>query len=210
MEERDQVGLGLVDGEAGGPPVEADLVAPLKGVVVHLRLRPGGVDSVSFAQDDLLVVFARARPEGRAGPNLRARRRGESGGGRDSLRDTRPMEPPKARLRAGSMALLLSAGCPPPAFLILGSPIRRPPPPRGQPSRLHPRARGENATRLRTNPLRDPRVRVDTELMPAGPSPSSIPKKSSRSIARSPADSPFSTASGGGFNATSFAAEQGP
>src|SRR5919107_3488786 len=108
------------------------------------------------------------------------------------------------------MAVLLSADCPPPAFLVLERSIRRPPPPRGQSSRHHPRARCEYATRLCTNPLRDPTVRVDTARVPAGPSPSNISKKSSRSTARSPADSPFSAASGDGSNVTLFAAEQGP
>src|SRR5215216_5910878 len=59
-----------------------------------------------------------------------------------------------------------------PVFLILGRSVRRPPPPRGQTSRYHPRTRCENATRLRANTLRDPRVRVDTARVTEGPSPS--------------------------------------
>jgi hypothetical protein len=107
------------------------------------------------------------------------------------------------------MAVLLSADYLTSALLVLGRSIRRPSP-RGRPSRLHPRASSDRATRLCTNLVREPTVRVDTECVPADPPPSSIPKKSSRSTVRSPADSPFSTTSGGGSNATSFAAEQGP
>jgi len=65
VEERDQVGLGLVGGEAGRASAYADLVAPLEGVVAHLRPLLDGLVWVSFGQDDLLAMFARARPEGR-------------------------------------------------------------------------------------------------------------------------------------------------
>src|SRR5215212_6451616 len=38
VDERDQVGLRFVFGEAGRAPVDANIVAPLGGVVVHFRL----------------------------------------------------------------------------------------------------------------------------------------------------------------------------